>query len=262
MVQACSYLFVPANRPDRFDKAWLSGAHRVIVDLEDAVPLAEKGAARSAVASWLSADKPVLLRLNAAGSEHWVHDCELIAKPGLAGLVLPKVQDAEVLSSLHLAQPGLALFPMIETARGLAHLPEICAAPGVSAILFGSLDFALDINAFGDQALLMARSEIVLQSRLAGIHMPVDGVTADFENLSYLERDARNARELGFGAKMCIHPRQIQAVNAAFAPTPQELEWARSVVRAADLAGGGAVAVEGKMVDRPVILRARHILEQ
>jgi citrate lyase subunit beta/citryl-CoA lyase len=260
MSQAYSYLFVPGNRPDRFDKALASGAHRVIVDLEDAVPAAEKAAAREAVAAWLCAEKPVLLRLNRPGSEHWQADGELVGKAGIAGLVIPKLEDPAALLSLHQANPGVDLFPMIESARGLAALTGVCAAPGVRAVIFGSLDFALDIHATSEQALLLARSTLVLQSRLAGIDSPVDGVTPGFDDLSALDRDAKNARELGFGGKTCIHPRQIPLVNRVFAPTDAERAWAQRVVEAAAVANDGAVAVDGSMVDLPLILRARSIL--
>ncbi|HET6565157.1 MAG TPA: aldolase/citrate lyase family protein, partial [Xanthomonadales bacterium] len=173
--------------------------------------------------------------------------------------VVPKVEDTAALLQLHKTWPGLDLYPMIESARGLAGLAGICAAPGVRAVIFGSLDFALDINAHGDQALLLARSRIVLESRLAGIEMPVDGITPGFEDLGPLQRDAQNARELGFGGKTCIHPRQVALVNEVFAPTEEERAWAIKVITAAT--EGGAVAVDGSMVDRPVILRARRILE-
>jgi citrate lyase subunit beta/citryl-CoA lyase len=261
MSQACSYLFVPGNRPDRFDKARASGAHRVIVDLEDAVPEADKAAARTAVAAWLGAEKPVLLRLNRPGSQHWDADCPLVGKAGIAGVVIPKVEDPAALLPLHEAHPGLDLFPMIESARGLAALAGICAMPGCRAIIFGSLDFALDIHATSEQALLLARSRIVLESRLAGIDMPVDGVSPGFQDLLALEQDAKSARELGFGGKTCIHPRQVPIVNRIFSPTEEELAWARRVVDAAAAANDGAVAVDGSMVDLPLILRARAILE-
>ena len=118
----------------------------------------------------------------------------------------------------------------------------------------------LGIDGEGDE-LLMFRSQMVLVSKLAGLRAPVDGVSTAIDDAEALRADAERARKLGFGAKLCIHPRQVAIVERAFAPSDAERDWARRVLEAAERAGGAAVAVDGKMVDKPVMLRARAILD-
>jgi citrate lyase subunit beta/citryl-CoA lyase len=130
-------------------------------------------------------------------------------------------------------------------------------------LIFGSLDFQADLDIEDDgDALLLFRSHLVWMSRLGGIAAPVDGVTTNLHNFEATARDARRARALGFGAKLCIHPRQVDAVHQAFTPRPDQVHWAQRVLAAAQAAGGSAVAVDGKMVDAPVLLRARALLER
>jgi citrate lyase subunit beta/citryl-CoA lyase len=145
----------------------------------------------------------------------------------------------------------------MDGARALA------GVPGVQRLIFGSLDFQADLDIEDDgDALLLFRSHLVWMSRLAGIAAPVDGVTTNLQDPAATATDARRARALGFGAKLCIHPRQVPAVHQAFMPSPDQLDWARRVLAAAQAAGGSAVAVDGKMVDAPVLLRARTLLER
>ena len=134
-------------------------------------------------------------------------------------------------------------------------------AEGVERLLFGSIDLQLDLGIEGDgDELLAFRSEVVLASRLAGIAAPVDGVCTAIDDAAALDADTRRARKLGFAGKLCIHPRQVAVVHAAFAPSADEIAWAKRVVAAIDASKSGAVAVDGKMVDRPVLLRAQTIL--
>jgi citrate lyase subunit beta/citryl-CoA lyase len=181
----------------------------------------------------------------------------------VAGLVVPKAEDAAALAALAPTadRPGRALYPLIETAAGFDALRAIAAAPGVVRLLFGSLDFQVDLGIEGDDdALLYFRSQIVLASRLAGLEAAVDGVTTALDDAQAIERDTARARRLGFGAKLCIHPRQVAAVNQGFTPSATELDWARRVIEAAR--SGAAVAVDGKMVDAPVLLRAQALLKR
>jgi citrate lyase subunit beta/citryl-CoA lyase len=135
--------------------------------------------------------------------------------------------------------------------------------PRVQRLVFGSIDFSLDLNIQeSHETLLYARSQLVLASRVAGIAAPVDGVTASFDDPARVHADTLRARALGFGGKLCIHPKQIAPVHEAYAPTLEELAWAERVVAAADAAQGGAVALDGRMVDRPVILIAQQMLEE
>jgi citrate lyase subunit beta/citryl-CoA lyase len=147
---------------------------------------------------------------------------------------------------------------LVETARGLAACRDIACAAGVTRLAFGSIDYAADLGmAHVRDALLIARAEIVLASRLAGLPAPIDGVTTAIDDDETIADDARYAAALGFGGKLCIHPRQIPPVRRGFAPSDAELAWARRIIVAPE---GGAVSVDGTMVDAPVRLRARQIL--
>jgi len=263
-----SYLFVPADRPERFAKALASGADAVIVDLEDAVAPDAKDDARVALAQWLASaaaappSVPLLVRINAPGSAWFDADLALCGRSAaIAGVMLPKAERVADLDAVRAAAPGRALVPLIETAEGFEQRRAIAGATGVQRLAFGSIDFQLDLGITGDGIeLLHFRSQLVLASRLASIAPPIDGVTTALDDDAPVARDAQAARRLGFGAKLCIHPRQVAAVNAAFTPCEAEFDWARRVIDAVERSGGAAVAVDGKMVDRPVLLRAREVL--
>ena len=260
---ARSYLYVPGNRPERFDKACAAGADAVIIDLEDAVPPAEKDSARAALASWLSPDKAVLVRVNAAGSQWFERDLAACELAGVAGVILPKAETiADGVVGL-CRRKGLALYPLIETAVGMARAEAVAATACVQRLMFGTIDFQFDLGIDGDgDELLAFRSRLVLASRLAGIQSPVDGPCTSWEDTDLLLADSGRARKLGFGGKLCIHPRQVAHVNAAFAPTAEEITWARRVVAAAAESKGAAVALDGRMIDRPVILKAEQIVRE
>ena len=137
----------------------------------------------------------------------------------------------------------------------------LASAPGVARLAFGSVDFQLDLGLDGErEELLMARSQLVLVSRVAGLLPPVDGVTMALDEMDALSRDVAYARRLGFGGKLCVHPRQVAVINDGFLPTATEVASARRVVAAAAAAEDNACRVDGKLVDRPVIDRARAIL--
>jgi len=259
-----SYLFVPGTRPDRFAKACASGAHAVIIDLEDAVPAAEKQSARDAVADWLNPAQPVLIRINSAETAWFHEDAALCRAPGVAAIMLAKTEGVEHLRHLEaLLGKGVPILPLIETARGFANVKEIARDWAVRRLVFGALDFQLDLGIQGDrEELLYFRSQLVLVSRLACIQPPVDGINTEIDDPEPLRADTLRARRFGFGGKLCIHPKQVAHVNAAFLPTEDEIAWARRIVSAAAASGGGAVANQGHMVDRPVILRAEQILRE
>jgi citrate lyase subunit beta/citryl-CoA lyase len=257
-----SYLFVPGNRPDRFAKACAAGADAVVLDLEDSVAAADKDIARAAVAEWLSAVRPVMVRVNTSDSKWFQDDLRLGSTPGISGVLLPKAERPEELRLIS-EKFGAAtpILPQIETARGFRNIPALAATAPVRNLLFGSIDFQLDL-AMGaeEEELLYFRSQIVLESRLAGIEPPVDGVTVDFNSPDRVRVDSLRARRLGFSGKMCIHPKQVPVVNECFAPSAEEESWARRVVEASAGVPGAAIAVDGKMVDRPVLARAEGIL--
>jgi citrate lyase subunit beta/citryl-CoA lyase len=259
-----SFLFVPANRPERFDKACAAGAHAVILDLEDAVAPADKERARTAARGWLAPAHPVWLRINGPESEWFGADLELVSLAGVRGVVLPKAEEADAIREIgHRLGTRARIIPLVESALGLWRAPELAAAPGVERLAFGSVDFQLDTGIAGDRdELLYARSQLVIASRVAGRLAPVDGVTLALDDEAALRADVERARLLGFGGKLCIHPKQVVAVNLGFRAPESELAWAKRVIAAADAAAGNAVRLDGKLIDRPVIDRARALLAQ
>lgn len=258
-----SYLFVPANRPDRFDKALASHADAVIIDLEDAVPPDDKSTSRNALAAWLSPAHPVIIRVNGADTPWFREDLTLARLPGVVGVMLPKAERIDEVFTVACVGAGTAVLPMIETAVGLANAQTIARAQGVERLVFGSIDFQLDLGISGDDVELASyRAQLVLASRLAGIAAPVDGVSTSIDDVDSLKVDAQRARRQGFGAKLCIHPRQVDTVNSAFGPSADEISWAQRVLEAAARSGGAAVSVEGRMVDRPVMMKAQAIVQE
>lgn len=287
--RARSLLFVPGHRPERFAKAAASGADALVLDLEDAVAAADKPAARAAVqAAWPSVAAmglPVVVRLNARGSAAWADDAAWLAawyqgSQPPAGLAL-MVAKAETPADLHAAQVAaqlaargcagdacaVPLIPLVESAAGWAGLAALSTHPGVLRLALGHIDFLADTGLApgpDERELDPLRFAIALHSRLAGLAPAIDGVTTALDDPEALATDARRALRFGFGAKLCIHPRQIAPLHAALAPTEAERDWALRVV-AADAAagggaGGGAVQLDGRMVDRPVVLRAQRLL--
>ena len=262
---ARSYLFVPANRPERIAKACASGADAVIVDLEDAVAPDAKDAARAALANELNPERPVIVRINGANSRWFAEDLRLCRMPGVGAIMLPKAEGTaelrELIDGIGRAMP---LLPLVETARGLWNVLEIAQSPGVQRLAFGAIDFQLDLNLAGadHEELVPFRAQLVLASRVAGVLPPVDGPTVAIDAAQTIRSDALRARRAGFGAKLCIHPQQVRWVNESFSPSAEETTWARRVVTAAQSAEGGVVAVDGKMVDRPVLALAERILSQ
>lgn len=259
-----SYLFVPASRPERIGKALAAGAGAVIVDLEDAVAPDAKLEARHALANWLAqASGSILVRVNAADSDWFADDLALCGHASVAGVVLPKAERRADLAHASAIAAGKRLYPLIETAAGYDAVRNLASAPGVERLVFGSIDFQVDLGIDGElDELLMFRTGLVLASRLAGLRSPVDGVSTAIDDADTLRADVVRSKKLGFGAKLCIHPKQVAVVNAAYRPSDAERDWARRVLDATAKSGGAAVAVDGKMVDKPVILRARSILDE
>jgi len=211
----------------------------------------------------LTADKNVLVRINAGGSDWFERDLAACAAAGINGVILPKAERvSEAVVSL-CRHRGIAFFPLIETAVGMAQCEAVAATACVRRLMFGTIDFQFELGIDGDgDELLAFRSRLVLASRLAGIQSPVDGPCLSWEDQALLKSDSERARRLGFGAKLCIHPKQVAAVNAAFAFGEAEIAWAHKVLDAAKRSGGAALAVEGRMIDRPVILKAEQIIRE
>ncbi|SEK11372.1 CoA ester lyase [Achromobacter sp. NFACC18-2] len=257
-----SLLFVPGDRPERYDRAVASGAHEVILDLEDAVAPAAKDAARAEAAKWLANGGQACVRINPPDTP-W-HEDDLAALRALprAAVMLPKA-NAGTLAQALAALPGQRIIALLETVDGYMDLPALARLPGLARIAFGSVDFAMDSGiADQDDAMTPVRTAIALASRHAGLPAPIDGVSLEFNDPDTMRADAVRSRCLGFGGKLCIHPRQVAQVNAAWLPTEAEQSWARRVLEAFEASGGAATAVDGKMIDKPVVEQARGIVAQ
>jgi len=259
-----SYLFVPGNRPERFAKALASGAGAIILDLEDAVAPADKTAARQAIANWLQtadiAHEQLLVRINDAQSAWYADDLAMIKATGLKQVMLPKTEFAEqVKMTIAATSPAVVVVALVESARGINNIDQIVLAEGVQRIAFGTLDYAADLNLSGDdQGLIYPYSRIAIASRAADLAPPIAGVTPNLDDLAQTEGDFAFARSFGCTAKMCIHPKQVEVVERLSQPTASEVIWAEKVLIAAQ-DSSGAVRVDGKMVDRPVVLKAEAI---
>jgi len=253
-----SLLFVPGDRPARFAKAAASGADAMIIDFEDAVAPENKAVARAGLrAAALPAGFEVCVRVNAVGTTWHLDDLKALAGVKISAIMLPKAETQADIDAVA-AATGVPVIALIETAIGLAAVRQIARHPAIMRLAFGSIDFCADLGAAHTRdALLAARSELVLASRLANLPPPIDGVTTSITDAALIQNDASYALGLGFGGKLCIHPSQIAAVRAGFAPTDAEMAWAEKILAAAE---GGAVSVDGAMVDAPVRLRARQIL--
>lgn len=277
--QARSLLFVPGDRPERFDKAVATGADVVIIDLEDAVAPETKAAAREAAVAWLSAGGRAAVRVNAADSPEHADDVTALAgiasaaaesgaastspasappPAGLLAVVLPKADDPGLASAVA-AQTGAPVIALVESALGIVRAHDLASVDGVARLAFGHLDYAVDLGSGNDrEAMLLARSTLVLASRTGGLPGPIDGVTTALDDAELLADDLAYARNLGLTAKLLIHPRQVAPTHAAHRPSEEEVAWAHRVIEAA--AAGGAVRVDGDMVDAPVVARAEDIL--
>jgi len=273
-------LFVPGNDGRKCTRAFQAGADAVILDLEDAVAPEQKAAARRNVCLVLETPPPlpVYVRVNSAASPHILADLQAVVGLPVEGLMLAKAESAEEvrrvdwLLSLReeekgLPPGGLKLIPFLESARGISRAGEVAAAcRRVFCLAFGGNDYTMDIGvnySKEGEELYYARSVLVTASAAAGIAPPLDTVNPDFRDLPALAADARRARRLGFMGKLVIHPAQVAPVNEVFSPTADELDWARKTVRAyaaARAAGDGVIQVDGRMVELPVVRRARQIL--
>jgi citrate lyase subunit beta/citryl-CoA lyase len=275
-----SFLFAPANHPRRVEKAFTLEADAVILDLEDACAISEKAASRVKVTEAMARPRRCLgyVRVNPLATEFAYGDLTETVRPGLDGVVLPKVESASDLRTADwlmaqmerehgMPHGGVDLIPIIETARGVAGLPEILAAtPRVKRVAFGAGDFTLDLDLIwtrGEDELNAYRAQVVLHSRAAGIEAPLDTVWVDLRDPEGFAASARRARELGFQGKMCIHPDQVAAVNAAFSPTAAQIERARRVLDAfaqAESQGSSSIQLDGQFIDYPIVYAARRVM--
>lgn len=257
-----SLLFVPGHKPERFDKAANCGASEVILDLEDAVAPSAKVDARAAVATWLGQGHQAFVRINGEQTEWYDDDIRmLLAAPGV-GVMLPKAEPESLARTIQALQDR-RIVALLETVRGYVEVRQMAALGGFERFAFGSVDFAAESGIVDEgEALTGVRTQIVLESRYAGLAAPVDGVSVNFNDKEMARSDALRSRALGFAGKLCIHPNQVIPTNAAFRPTEDEANWAQQVLAAFESSGGSATTVDGKMIDKPVVDRARQILEE
>jgi citrate lyase subunit beta/citryl-CoA lyase len=259
--EATTLLFVPGDRPERFPKAAQAGAGLVVLDLEDAVAPDRKQYAREQVVQWLAENPDCAVRVNAAGTPWHDEDLAAVAHRRCT-VMLPKADP--VTTRAVAGELGVlpALIALVETARGVLDARETATVPNVHRLAFGSFDLAaeLGVDPADWDALVTARGALVLASAATGLPGPIDGVTADLHDQARLTDEVRSARQLGFTGKLCVHPRQVPAAAAALSPTREEVRWAHKVTAAAE--DTGAVAVDGQLVDKPVLDRAKRILRQ
>lgn len=266
--QARTALFVPGDRPERFDKALNSGADSVIIDWEDAVEDERKEFARNATAEWFSSRdlQPgiVAIRVNSTDSAEHEFDQEAIKRLITGGhsetaIVQAKTESSDDAQWIHRLKSSIPIIALIESARGLTELHAIASSGSVHRLAFGAIDFALDCGLQSDPDVLAhARSSIAVHSRSAGLPGPLDSPEVAFRDDEAVQRGTNEARRFGFTGKLCIHPAQISWVHDALRPSEQDVLWAKSIIGPAK----GAVQVDGKMVDKPLYERARRILNQ
>jgi citrate lyase beta subunit len=269
-------LFVSGEKPERFPKAMAAGADLVCIDLEDAVHPGRKVQARREVLQWLEAHTalgntaqscPIALRINPLRTLEGFHDmAALIAcSAKVDWLLLPKVehasdvQCAQAWSETHIE----AIAVLLETPLGIAQLPHIAAAGGkLGALMLGGADLAAELGAeFGWDGLLHARGRLVNTARAAGLQA-WDVPHVNLQAMDELSSETRRVLALGFDCKTAIHPQHIERIHAAHAPTVAELEWARLLVEAVPAGQfSGAFLYQGRMVDAPLVRKARRIVE-
>jgi len=275
-----SFLFAPGNHARRVEKALTLPADAVILDLEDAVAISEKPATRElVVAAFGHARRGKLyVRVNAFSTEWCYVDIVTIARHGLDGIILPKVENANQLRSIDwllsnlerdrgLPSGAIDLIPIIETALGMSNVGWIAGSGSrTKRLAFGAGDYTLDLGMIWsrDEAeLAPARAAVVMASRAAGIEPPLDTVWADLRDAEGFAQSAERAAALGFQGKMCIHPDQIAVTNAAFSPSEQQLSWAKRVIAAFDEAereGLASIQLDGQFIDYPIVQRARQVV--
>ncbi len=275
-----SFLFAPGNHPRRVEKSFTTGCDAVILDLEDAVAVAEKPATRATVVEALKQPRTCrgYIRVNSIDTVFCYDDIEAVLGPWLDGIMLPKVERAADLQAVdwmmtslerrHGIEPGtIDLIPIIETAQGHAAAREIAASGGrLKRLSFGGGDYTRDLNlqwTFEEEEIAAVRAEVVLASRLANIDPPIDTVFIHIKEHEHFARSARKGREFGFQGKLCIHPDQVGPTNAAYTPTDEEAAWARKIISSFDVAeadGLASIQVDGYFVDYPIVEKAQRIV--
>ncbi|MEW4467798.1 CoA ester lyase [Parasphingorhabdus sp. JC815] len=266
MTSFTNFLFVPANRPERFEKAVSSGADLICIDLEDSVPGDQKDSARDSVIAALAGleREKVAVRINGLKTEAGLADLLALASsdhsPSL--VFIPMVEnpsEVEIVQTI-LGEQVDGLVPLIETVKGLRAGDAIAASEGVTAMMFGGGDFSAELGTKLEwEPMLAARGAFIMCCATARV-LAVDVPYIDMGNEAGLAEECARAKAIGFYAKAAIHPKQLPAIKAAMQPTEAEIAEAQSAVDAYDAAGGKAIAHEGKMLEAPVMERYRRML--
>ena len=263
-----SWLYVPGNRPDRFDSAAASGADAVVIDLEDAVPPAAKDDARQAAAAYvaMAAGVALYVRINSPRSPWARDDIAAVASTALAGIRVPKVEDADEVRTmatlLHDAGAPVPVHCLIESALGVERAYEICRAdPLVAGLVLGEADLAADLGTSDDDGLRYARSRCVVAARAAGLPPPVQSVFPNVHDLDGLRASCDQGRRLGFLGRSAIHPEQVPVINAAYTPSAADIADARTLLESSQRRDGEAfVLPDGRFVDAAVVEQAGRTL--
>lgn len=275
-MRARSLLFGPAQRVDFVPKFVASGADIGCLDLEDATPVSAKAEARAALADSCPGDGDLatmrlFVRVNAIEFGQLEEDLAAASAAKASGVIAPKVESASDVTEIRAAMASArlgsaALLAGIESGLGVHRAVEI-AQSDVDLLYFGAEDYITDLGGVRTESnaeVLMARSHVALAARMGNV-TALDQVVVDFGDDERFVREAGDARAMGFGGKMCIHPSQVPLANVAFTPTEAEVAWAQGVLDAATEAaaeGVGVFSYEGTMVDAPIISRAQQILAQ
>ncbi len=275
-----SFLFAPGNHARRVEKALTLGADAIILDLEDACPIDEKAAARAVVVEALQRPRRCLgyVRVNPITTEFGYGDIIAVVRPGVDGVVLPKIETpdqlrtadwlvAQIEREQRLPIGGIDLMPIIETGPGVANVHAIAqAGTRVRRLAFGAGDYTFDMDiawSRDELEFLPARSALALASRTARLEPPIDTVWVDLQDKEGFSASAKRVRALGFQGKLCIHPDQVPVVNAAFTPTEEQVARARAVVEAfekAEAQGSASIQLNGQFIDYPIVYQARRVL--
>ena len=266
-----TWLFVPATRIDRVEKAFASGADAVIVDLEDTVAQVDKAQARTALKDYYAAQheaksyRPIWLRINKADSAEFAKDLALCQQlPRLAGVVLAKAEQAADIEKVY-QETRLPVIAVIENAIGLYRANEMAKASGLLAFSYGFLDLCNDLQvqvgtASADIIANQIRYQLILTSKVHQLLAPIDSVYADFNDIKGLHKRVQLWSQMGMSGMLCIHPKQVDIVKQALQPTDSELEFAQRVIEEYERSGQAVFKVEGNMVDAPVIERSYQLL--
>ena len=259
-------LFCPGDRPDRFAKA-AARADAVILDLEDAVAPGRKQAAREAVAAHELDPARTIMRVNPPGAADFTTDVDALASLRPRWVMLPKAGATAEVGRLVAALPSAKVIVLCETARGILAAPALAAHPDVVALMWGGEDLVADLGGISSrgadggyrEVVRHARSAVLLAARAHG-RSAIDAVHLDLEDHDGLRAEAADAAASGFTATACLHPDQVGVVREAYAPSAEEVERVRDLIDAAERAGSGVFAHDGRMVDGPLLRHARTLL--